>query len=589
MVERIQAMNFKKNTDKDPRIDRILELVYALAAGNLDARCPVSQEGDQLDAIIGGLNMLAEELQASSMEKEHAREKLEAEKEKLRILIEQIPFGIISLDEAGTHHFVNKKFVELFGYPLQDIPNGMTWLKKAFPNKTYRNRILSYWAEYMKKPGAKYLRPRAFNATCKDGTIKEVLSSVIKLEENNLLAIYEDVTEKRMLENRLVQAQKMEAIGTLAGGVAHDLNNILSGIVSYPDLLLMDLPDDSPMRGAILTIQQSGKRAAAIVQDLLTLARRGVSINQVLNLNEIIDEYMRSPEYKKLLSFHPHVEIEFNLAEDLLNIKGSPVHLSKMVMNLIFNALEAIVNKGKVIISTENRYIDMQRNMHDDLVEGEYVVLSVSDEGIGISKDDLKNIYEPFYTKKVMGRSGSGLGMSVVWGTVKDHMGFIDAKSIEGNGTTFEIYLPATRSKIESMAKPKVEQYIGKGETILIVDDVEEQRMIASNMLSRLNYKVDTVPSGEQAIEYLREKTVDLVILDMIMPPGMDGLDTYKAIKKISPDLKVIIASGFSETDRVKKAMRLGVREYIKKPYTMETIAMAIKKELDTIKNNELV
>ncbi|MBN1850849.1 MAG: response regulator [Deltaproteobacteria bacterium] len=575
-------MSFRDNKDKDPRINRILELVHSLAAGDLDARCPVSQVGDELDAIIGGLNMLAEELQASSMEKEQARMNLEAEKEKLRFLIEQIPFGIISLDAKGNHHFVNKKFIDLFGYSLQEIPDGKTWLQKAFPNGTHRNRILSFWIEYVRNPETKYLQPRVFNARCKDGTIREVLTSVIKLDENNLLAVYEDVTEKRMLEQKLVQAQKMEAIGTLAGGVAHDLNNILSGIVSYPDLLLMDLPDDSPMRNAILTIRQSGKKAAAIVQDLLTLARRGVSINQVLNLNKIVDEYTRSPEYQKLLSFHPNVEIEFRLAEDLLNIKGSSVHLSKMLMNLTSNAFEATMNKGKVIISTENRYVDMQKGLHHDLVEGEYVVLAVADEGIGISNEDLKNIYEPFYTKKIMGRSGTGLGMSVVWGTVKDHRGYIDTKSSEGHGTTFEIYIPATRSKTEDVFKPKLEEYTGNGETILIVDDVEQQRTIASNMLFRLNYTVDTVPSGEQAIEYLREKTVDLVILDMIMPPGMDGLDTYLAIKKIHPDLKVIIASGFSETDRVKKAMRLGVREYIKKPYSMETIGMAVKKERES-------
>jgi len=375
----------------------------------------------------------------------------------------------------------------------------------------------------------------------------------------------------------------------LASGAAHDLNNILSGLVSYPDLLLMDLPDDSPLRDAILTIQQSGNKAATMVQDLLTLARRGVSVDQVLNLNGIIEEYKRSPEYQRLLSHHPQVEVQFKLAEDLLDIKGSSIHLSKLLMNLASNAFEAIPTKGKVIISTENCYIDMQENTQEELAEGEYVLLTVSDDGIGISNDDIHNIYEPFYTKKVMGRGGTGLGMAVVWGTVKDHSGHIDVCSTEGEGTTFHIYLPATRLQRETVGKTNVEQYMGSGETILVVDDIKEQRTIASSLLSRLNYTVDTASSGELAIEYLRERTADLIILDMIMPPGMDGLNTYEEIIKIYPEIKAIIASGYSETDRVKKALKLGVQGYVKKPYSMETIGMTVKKVLATGKSNILL
>jgi len=573
-------MKLLKNMNSDHRISKILELVYALAAGNLSARCSLNKKGDELDAIIGGLNMLAEELQASATETDIARKKLETEKEKFQALLEQIPYGIMAFDEEGTHHYINDRFIEMFGYPLQEIPDSMAWLKKGFPGKMYRNRILSYWMNYINNQETTNFKPRVFKTTCRDGTVKEVLISIIKVEKDNYLSIYEDVTEKRLLEKRLVQAQKMEAIGTLAGGVAHDLNNILSGIVSYPDLLLMDLSDDSPLKGPILTIRQSGQKAATIVQDLLTLARRGVSISQVLNLNEIIEAYRKSPEYHRLLSFHPHVDIEFQLAKNLLNIKGSPVHLSKMLMNLASNAFEAIHTKGMVTIATENRYIDMQKGMHDELTEGEYILLSVSDDGIGITMDELNNIYEPFYTKKVMGRSGTGLGMAVVWSTVKDHNGNIKAYSIEGKGTTFEVYLPATRLQIETVGEIRLEEYLGKGETILIVDDVQEQRTIASGILSRLNYTVDAVSSGELAIEYLREKTADLVILDMIMPPGMDGLDTYITIKKMDRDIKAIVASGYSETDRVKNALKQGVHEYVKKPYSMETIGMAVKKVL---------
>jgi len=384
------------------------------------------------------------------------------------------------------------------------------------------------------------------------------------------------------LEAQLQRAQKMEAIGTLAGGVAHDLNNVLSGIVSYPELLLLDLPEDSPLIKPILTIQKSGKKAADIVQDLLTLARRGVVATEVMNLNNIIDDYLKSPECANLKEFYPDAKIESNLEAYLLNIMGSSVHLSKTVMNLVSNAAEAMPEGGNIFISTESKYIDKPIRGYDDVKEGDYVILTVSDTGIGISSGDLEKIFEPFYTKKVMGRSGTGLGMAVVWGTVKDHRGYIDVQSTEGKGTTFTLYFPVTRKEIAGKEEAlPMEEYMGKGETVLVVDDVEEQREIASRILTKLNYVVTSVSSGEEAVNYMRGNSADLLVLDMIMHPGIDGLETYKRILELHPGQKAIIASGFSETDRVKEAQRLGAGKYIKKPYTMEKIGLAVKKELE--------
>ncbi len=387
--------------------------------------------------------------------------------------------------------------------------------------------------------------------------------------------------ESSKLQLQLLRAQKMEAIGTLAGGVAHDLNNILSGIMSYPELLLLDIPQDSPLRDPILTIKKSGEKAAAIVQDLLTLARRGVSVSEVVNLNDIILDYLNSPEYNQLQSFHPQVQIEASLDKNLLNIEGSPIHLSETVMNLVSNAAEAILDEGEVWISTENRYIDRPIGRYEKIEAGDYVVLAVHDNGSGIDPEDLEKIFEPFYTKKVMGRSGTGLGMAVVWGTIKDHNGYIDVQSETGKGTTLTLYFPVTRKKSET-AKSRfpLEEYLGKGETVLIVDDREEQREVASAMLRRLNYSVTSVASGEEAIDYLKNNFVDLLLLDMIMDPGIDGLDTYKQILELNPMQKAIIASGFSETDRVKKIQKLGARKYLKKPYTLENIAIAMREAL---------
>ena len=387
--------------------------------------------------------------------------------------------------------------------------------------------------------------------------------------------------ERAELEIQLQRAQKMEAIGTLAGCVAHDLNNILSGLVGYPELLLTDLPEDSYLRKPIELIYKSGKKAAAIVQDLLTLARRGVAITEVVNLNNIISEYLKSPEHQKLIAYHSNVSLEVNLNADLLNMQGSSLHLSKTIMNLVSNALEATNNGGKAVITTENCYIDNTLKGYEHISEGDYITLTVADTGVGIAPEDKDRIFDPFYTKKKMGRSGTGLGMAVVWGTVKDHQGYIDVKSVEGHGTTFTLYFPVTRIEITEADKPVTqEDYMGQSETILVIDDVAEQRELALIMLERLGYSVTAVESGEKAVEHLKTNTVDVLIMDMIMDPGMDGLETYKQILDLHPRQKAVIASGFSENQRVKEVQRLGAGVYVKKPYTLEKIGMAVRKEL---------
>ncbi|MCK5783485.1 MAG: response regulator [Desulfobacterales bacterium] len=387
--------------------------------------------------------------------------------------------------------------------------------------------------------------------------------------------------ERRILETQLLHASKMEAIGTLAGGVAHDLNNLLSAMVSYPDLILMNLPDESPLIKPILTIQTSGKKIAAIVQDLLTLARRGVVTTEVTNLNQVVNSYLESPEYEELKNVHPNIIIESNLETNLLNMRGSPIHLSKTVMNLVNNAAEAMADRGNIAISTESKYIDEPISNHGIAGEGDYVVLTVSDTGVGISKEDLERIFEPFFTKKMMGRSGTGLGMAVVWGTVQDHDGYIDTQSIEGEGTTFTLYFPVVRKAIEEVKKSlPIEEYMGNGESILVVDDIDEQREIASRILLELGYSVTSVASGEEAVDYLKENHADLLVLDMIMDPGIDGLETFKRIIESNPNQKAIIASGFSSTDRVKEVQRIGAGSYLKKPYTFEKIGIVVKSEL---------
>jgi CheY-like chemotaxis protein len=237
---------------------------------------------------------------------------------------------------------------------------------------------------------------------------------------------------------------------------------------------------------------------------------------------------------------------------------------------------------GKISITTKNKYLDKTMTGYESVKEGDYAVLSVSDNGAGISREYLEKIFEPFFTKKVMGRSGTGLGLAVVWGTVKDHNGFVDVETTEQKGTTFKLYFPVTRKELQKTeGAVSIEEYISNGEKILVIDDVGSQRHIATSLLKKLKYNVEAVSSGEEAVEYMKEKSADLLILDMIMDPGIDGLETYKRILEIHPNQKAIIASGFSETDRVKEAQRLGAGTYIKKPYTFEKIGLAVKAELE--------
>lgn len=387
-----------------------------------------------------------------------------------------------------------------------------------------------------------------------------------------------EIEERKAIQNKLAQAEKMEAIGTLAGGVAHDLNNILSGIVSYPDLLLMQLPNDSKLVKPIKTIRRSGKKAAAIVQDLLTLARRGVKVEEHIELKEIIEDYLNSPEFFELNRTNFDVAVDFYPTKDVFCMRGSPVHLSKTVMNLVANGVEAISGSGNVAIYLEKIFLEQASPDFVAFRKGDYIKLTVSDTGIGIAEEFQKRIFEPFFSHKVMGKSGTGLGMSVVWGTVEDHKGYIEIESELGIGTTFTLYFPAeSGTKLEKVGKIKKTKLHGRGQYILVVDDSPQQRQIAADVLMHFGYKPTVLSSGEEAVTFLQKNDVDLVMLDMIMDPGINGLETYKQILQFKPDQKVIIASGYSQEETIVEARRLGIVDFVEKPYSVERIGEVLK------------
>lgn len=401
-----------------------------------------------------------------------------------------------------------------------------------------------------------------------------------ELDDSNR-KLKKEMADRIALEDQLVRSQKMEAIGTLAAGVAHDLNNILSGILGYPDLLLSMIQEDDAMYKPLCAIRQSGRKAAAIVQDMLTMARHFVAVKEPLDLSDVVKDVLDSPEYLAICDSNPHIRIETRFASDLYPVLGSAVHLGKMVINLISNAAESMEEGGSIIVGLSREQLTETRKGYSLVTPGNYVKLTVTDQGAGISRDDLEHIFEPFFTKKKMGRSGSGLGMTVVWDTVNHHDGYIDIDSKQDQGTTITIYLPKAEQELPKAEGANVkEDLTGQGERILVVDDMAEQREMATAIFQKLGYMVDAVPSGESALAYLNEKPADLLLLDMVMEPGLDGLDTFKRALSIYPEQKAVIASGYTKNDRVQSALELGA-SFIHKPYRLEEIARAVKSMLN--------
>ena len=529
-------------------------------------------------------------LELEIQERGKAEEALKESESRYRLLVEQSYQGLVIVQENPLRfRFVSKPMETITGYTRKELEGARDQQLLTAIHPEDRDRLLQNLRARLE--GEEMPATMQYRILHKTKGIRWVELHVSRIDYNDSPATHAvvlDVTDKkraeealRQSEEKLARSKKMESLGLLAGGVAHDLNNVLSGIVSYPELMLMDLPEGSNLIKPIKTIEASGKRAAAIVQDLLTVARGVATPKEPLNLNDLIREYLDSPEFKQLTRLFPEVEINIDLDKDLFNINGSHVHIRKAVMNLVSNAWEAVNGPGNVAISTKNRYVDRPLRRYDDVKIGEYVVFGVSDDGPGISPDDLERIFEPFYSKKVMGRSGTGLGLAVVWNVVQDHGGYIDVESGHG-ATTFQLYFPITRMAVshEDLSTP-VMNLEGKGETVLVVDDEENQREIASKMLDVLGYRAKAVSSGEEAVEYLKDHRVDLLLLDMIMDPGINGLETYERIKKIHPRQKAIVVSGFAETGIVRKAQMLGAGEYLKKPVTLEKLARALKEELE--------
>jgi len=404
----------------------------------------------------------------------------------------------------------------------------------------------------------------------------KVLQSIGQMVAAELERLSEE-EEKEALKEQLFQAQKLEAIGTLAGGVAHDFNNMLQGILGYAAYLKMKVPVEDPMHEPLTVIEHSAERAADLTKKLLGFARKGKYLIGPMNLNAIVENIVAITAR----TFDRKIKTETTLAPDIYTIEGDKSQLEHVILNICLNSRDAMPEGGILSIETFNAEITKETKPHSYMKEGKYVVLKVLDTGTGMDEETQKRVFEPFFTTKEVGK-GTGMGLPMAYGVVKNHNGFITVDSAPGKGSTFTIYLPATEKKAEKETAVLKPLHKGKG-TILVIDDEEIIRNVARDILHELGYDTILASSGKEGVKIYADKKdfIDLVILDMIMPE-MEGKETFKKLKEINPDVKILISSGYNQDSLPEQVMDSGEAGFIQKPYNINEIAEIIKKGLYT-------
>jgi signal transduction histidine kinase len=378
--------------------------------------------------------------------------------------------------------------------------------------------------------------------------------------------------ERRKLEEQLFQAQKMESIGRLAGGIAHDFNNILTSIMGYAELLKFRLTNTSTReKQAADIIIKSSERASDLTRQLLAFARGGKYNPVPLMANDIIKQTIIVSE--KI--FEKNIEVKYDLEEKLKPIEADRNQLDQVLTNIIINAKDAMPNGGELIFKTANVYLDEEyTGKFQELKPGDYVEISIKDTGMGMPRSIKDRIFEPFFTTKGAG-CGTGLGLATVYGIIKNHNGHITCTSEPGKGTTFTIYLPATEKEI--IIEENETKVIKGEETILLVDDEEYVRDVARRQLERLGYKAITANDGIDAVDIYKKKKkkIDLVLLDMVMP-NLAGKETFRELKNINPDIKVILISGFSQNGRAAETLNEGALAFLQKPFKLYELSKVL-------------
>jgi signal transduction histidine kinase len=488
------------------------------------------------------------------------------------------PFGVSLFGADGRYKYVNQKFKELFGYPMEEIESGREWFRKAFPEPRYRRQVIGSWINDLGNSDIGEVRPRTYTVRCYDDTDKIIQFRPVTMKGGDHFVIYEDITERKQLEAHLQQAQKMEAIGTLAGGIAHDFNNILAAILGYGELLAFDMQKDTSAWRNLQAVLQSSHRAKDLVGQILAFSRQNEVNLMPVQISSIIKETL------KMLRASLPTTIEIRRKIDLTDgmVSGNPTQIHQVLMNLCTNAAHAMRDNGGVLeVSLSRINADQARHLpHPGLEPAAYLKLSVSDTGHGMKPDKLGRIFDPYFTTKEAGE-GTGLGLAVVRGIIKAHGGVITVESLPHKGSLFEVYLPAIQKEIPIESQSVVAYRTGK-ETILFVDDEQTLVTMTKQMLDLLGYHAVTRTSSIEAFELFQHDPYrfDLVMTDMTMP-NMTGEKLAGKILEIRPDIPIILCTGYSEHITEQRAKTMGIRAFVMKPMVMRDLANKIRDVLD--------
>ncbi len=502
-----------------------------------------------------------------------AEEELRESEAKLQILFRAAPIGIgIVVDRVFIA--VNQRFCRMLGYSEDQLLGQSSRL--IYPSVEEFRNVSHALSEQIRRKGMGTVETRW---RCKDGRIIDILLSSSPMDitdwPHGIMFTALDVTEHKRLEDRLQQSQKMDAIGTLAGGIAHDFNNLLMAIQGNASLMLMQTDASDPRYVRMKAIEEQVVTGAALTKRILGFARGSRYELKPIDMKEVVEKTLilfgRS---KKEISIHEKHE------QNLWSVEADRSQMEQVVMNLLINAWQAMPGGGRLYLETANLVVTKRDQEHPELESGRYVTVAVSDTGVGMDNQTQKRIFEPFFTTKEMSR-GTGLGLAMVYGIIKDHKGHISVSSEKGAGTTFTIYLPASFKEVLK-EKPTESTLLRGHETILIIDDEQTVIDVTKAMLEYAGYEVLTARGGKEAIRVYEEKgeKIDLAILDMIMPE-MDGSETFYRLKEMNPDIKVILASGYSMSGEAEKIMARGCNGFIQKPVNMTDLSKKIREVLE--------
>jgi PAS domain S-box-containing protein len=491
-------------------------------------------------------------------------------------LLSSTPDAVAIYNLSGETIYINPAFTQVFGFsmevvqgrPILFVPEcEMEKTRELIKNVLRGESVSGFEAKRLTKDG------RTLDVTVSSSCYKDHEGKIA-----GVVMILRDVTGVKQIEKQLLHAQKMEAVGTLAGGVAHDFNNLLQAIQGYAELLLFRTEESEPAHRALQQILHAARRGSELTQQLLTFSRKVESRKQPLNLNREVRQT------KKLLerTIPKMIEIELRLGEDVKIIHADPTQVEQVVMNLVINAKDAMPEGGRVVLETENVTLDEEYcGSHLGARPGDYVLLTISDNGQGMDEVTLEHIFEPFYTTKEFGK-GTGLGLATVYGIVKSHDGYIVCYSKSGEGTAFKTYFPIIKLQEESDENIVETAIKGGTETILLVDDEDVIRDLGEQILTDFGYTVLSVADGESALEFYRKEKgrVELVILDLIMP-GMGGRRCLEQILQINSGAKVLIASGYAANASSEETRKIGAKGFLGKPYSLQQMLQEVRRVLD--------